>query len=222
VSGTGSGPVPGGGSVVLVVLVVLLVVVLEVVVGGGSVVVVVGGIVDVVVLDVLVVVLVDVVVLDVLVVVLVDVVVLDVLVVVLDVAGAGASAVVTTSCGPFDCSRDLRSAPSVPLVFDSTKAKVPLPVTALVTSNSTHVPAGSFGSVPTSAARAGAVFHVRPFSVHPVPVVWSDTPWFVPLDPTRSRNFALCTGAVRALVVNLRYEFTAAFAACSTRSGSLS
>ena len=55
--------------------------------------------------------------------VLVDVVVVGVVVVVV-VIPVG----VTTNCGPLGfCSRDLRSAPSEPVGFETTKAKVVLP-----------------------------------------------------------------------------------------------
>lgn len=228
---------------VLVVL-VLLVVVLDVVVLVDVVVldevVVLGTVVVVVVLDVVVVLLGAVVVLEL---VVLDEVVLELVVVdeevvdedvvlelvvledvvlelvVVDVVGAP---VVTTSWGPFVCSRDLMSAPSDPLVFDTTKANVPFPVTTPVTSNSTHDELGSLGSVPTRATLAGAVFQVMPFSVQPVPVVWSEAPWLEPLDPTRRRSLALTIGATSPLVVNFRYDMTLAPVAWSTRSGSLS
>jgi hypothetical protein len=185
--------------------------------GGGWVVLV----VDVLDVEVVVDVDVDVVVVDVEVVVVDVDVVVDVEVVVLVVVVVVVSVVVTTSCGPFGvCSRDLMSAPSEPLIFETTKAKVPLPLTALVTSNSTHVLAGSLGAEASSAPLAGAVFQVRPFSVHPVPVAFTDTPWLVPFDPTRNRSLALWTGAASPLVVNLTYDMTVAFDAWSTRSGS--
>jgi hypothetical protein len=139
-----------------------------------------------------------------------DVVVVELVVVV--------DAGVTTSCGPLDCARDVKSAPFEPLGFDSTKAKVPFPVTVPVTSNSTQVLAGRLAAVPTSAALAGAFFQVRPFSVQPVPVPWSVAPWVEPFDATRTRSLALPTGALRPVTVNLRYDDTAAVDDCSTRS----
>jgi hypothetical protein len=148
--------------------------------------------------------------------VLVDVVVLVVVVVVV----VGVSAVVTMSCGPLLCSRDLMSAPSEPLIFDTTNANVPLPLTALVTSNSTQVLAFRRGTVASCAPLGGAVFQVRPFSVQPVPVALTATPWLVPFDATRSRSLALETGPASPLVVNLTYDLTAALDECSTRSGS--
>jgi len=81
--------------------------------------------------------------------------------------------------------------------------------------------AGSFGTVPASATRAGAVFHVMSFSVHPVPVVWSEAPWVEPLDATWNRTLALCTGSTKPVTVNLTYEFVSAPEACSTRSALL-
>jgi hypothetical protein len=209
-----------GAAVVVVVGATVVVVVgaTVVVVVGAAVVVVVGAaVVDVVVAEVVVVGATVVVVGARVVVVGATVVVVGASVVVV-----GGDAAVTTSSGLYDCSRDFRSAPSDPFGFASTKAKVPLPVTALVTSNSTQRLAGRPAALATTAPFAGAVFQVMPFSVQTVPVLESVTPWLVPFEPTRRRTLALSTGVVRPVVVNFRYEFTTAFEACSTRSGSVS
>ena len=129
---------------------------------------------------------------------------------------------VTTSCGLVRLFPRLEVGPVRSAGFASTKAKVPLPLTTLVTSNSTQLLAGRLAALATTAPLAGAVFHVMPSPSRPCRCVDSVTPWFVPFDPTRRRTLALSTGVVSPVVVNFRYEFTAALEACSTRSGSVS
>jgi hypothetical protein len=87
----------------------------------------------------------------------------------------------------------------------SAKLNVPLPVTALVTSRSIHVPVATFVLLAKAvAAGVGRFAHVRPSSVHVVSETANTSgPSTDPLD-AYIRNVALVTGLERPLILNFR------------------
>ena len=101
--------------------------------------------------------------------------------------------VVTTSCGLFVASRELRSTPSVD-VPASTRSYVPLPVTIDVTSNAAHVDVAIEATFPTpEPATAGLFAQVIDDSDHAAEVVKTEGPFAVGL-VAQTRSVALWTG----------------------------
>ena len=86
------------------------------------------------------------------------------------VVGTGPLDVVTTSCGLFAVASRLANLTRPARSVATTRATSPLPVTAGVTSTETVVLTTRFFAVPTAAPGAGAIAHVIPGSVQPVPV----------------------------------------------------
>ena len=120
------------------------------------------------------------------------------------VVGTGPLDVVTTSCGLFAVASRLANLTRPARSVATTRATSPLPVTAGVTSTETVVLTTRFFAVPTAAPGAGAIAHVIPGSVQPVPVGDTVMP-LAQVEYVQSLSVAEVTVPVSPLTANLRY-----------------